>query len=71
MLDKVYKKIELVGVSEKSIEDAVSCAIAKASETIRNIDWFEISEVRGYVKDQKPVFQVVVKIGFRLEEDDD
>ena len=67
MPDKTYKKVELIGVSETSIEEAVQSAITKASESIRNIDWFEIIETRGYIKDAKPVFQVVIKVGFKLD----
>ena len=67
MPDKTYKKLELIGVSETSIEEAVQNAITKASESIRNIDWFEITEMRGFIKDGKPVFQVVIKLGFRLD----
>ena len=58
----------MVGVSEKGVTEAVQHAIAKASETIRNIDWFEVAEVRGYVKEGLPVFQVVVKVGFRIDD---
>ena len=67
MPDNTYKKLELIGVSETSIEEAVQNAITKASESIRNIDWFEITEMRGFIKDGKPVFQVVIKLGFRLD----
>lgn len=67
MPEKTYKKIELVGVSDVSVSQAVQNAITRATETIRNIDWFEVTETRGYVKDGKPVFQVTIKAGFRLE----
>jgi hypothetical protein len=69
MPDKTYKIIEVVGVSEESIQQAVRNALAKARQTLRNIDWFEVSEIRGAVKPNgEPVFQVEVRIGFRLEE---
>jgi dodecin len=67
MPDKTYKIIEVVGVSEDSIHRAVENAVAKASQTLRNIDWFEVEQIRGAVRDGKPEFQVAVKIGFRLE----
>ena len=67
-MDHTYKKIEIVGVSDKSFADAVQNAVAKASKTIRNLDWFEVTEMRGLiVKGKVKEFQVTVKIGFRLE----
>jgi flavin-binding protein dodecin len=64
----VYKSIELTGSSPTSIEDAVSGAIAKASESLRNIQWFTVTETRGHVKDGKVAhWQVSLKIGFTLE----
>ena len=70
MPDKTYKIIEVVGVSDKSIHEAVRNAITKAKETIRNIDWFEVGDVRGAVhKGDEIEFQVEVRIGFRLEGD--
>ena len=67
MPDKTYKIIEVVGVSEDSIHQAVRNALAKASQTLRNIDWFEVSQIRGAVHQGKPEFQVEVRVGFRLE----
>jgi flavin-binding protein dodecin len=70
MPDKTYKIIEVVGVSEDSIQQAVRNALKKASQTIRNIDWFEVKEIRGaLMKSGAPQFQVEVRIGFRLEGD--
>lgn len=64
----VYKSIELTGSSPTSIEDAVSSAVAKASESLRNIQWFTVTETRGHVKDGKIAhWQVSLKIGFTLE----
>jgi flavin-binding protein dodecin len=64
----VYKKIELVGSSTKSSDDAVKQAIARASETLRNLDWFEVVETRGHIKDGKVAhWQVTLRIGLRLE----
>ena len=70
MPDKTYKIIEVVGVSEDSIDEAVRSALTKATRTLRNIDWFEVKDIRGAVtKTGEPVFQVEVRIGFRLEGD--
>jgi len=69
MSDHVYKRIELTGSSTKSIEDAVHTAMAKASQTVRNMRWFEVTEIRGHVDDGKVAhWQVSVKIGFTLED---
>lgn len=68
MSDHVYKTLELTGSSRSSIEDAVSVAIKKASETVRNIHWFEVAETRGYVENGNVAYwQVTIKAGFRLE----
>ena len=68
MTNHVYKSIELTGSSPTSIEDAVSTAIAKANESLRNIHWFSVTETRGHVKDGKVAhWQVTLKIGFTLE----
>jgi flavin-binding protein dodecin len=68
MSDHVYKSIEITGSSTTGIEDAVNRAIAKASETVRNIQWFTVEETRGHVRDGKVAhWQVTVKIGFTLE----
>jgi len=66
-MDKTYKIIEIVGVSDDSIHQAVRNAVGKATQTLRNIDWFEVQNIRGSVQNGKPTFQVTVKIGFRLE----
>lgn len=71
MSNHVYKKIELTGSSQTSIEDAVNNALVKASETIRNIRWFEVVETRGYVEDNSVAYwQVTIKLGFTLEQDE-
>jgi flavin-binding protein dodecin len=67
MPDKTYKIIEVVGVSSDSVQQAVRNAISKASQTLRNIDWFEVQQIRGAVREGQAEFQVAVKIGFRLE----
>ncbi len=67
MPDKTYKMIELVGVSEDSIQQAVRNAITRASQSLKGLDWFEVTEVRGLVKDgQVSQFQVTLKVGFRI-----
>ena len=67
-MERTYKKIEVVGVSEKSFAEATKNAVAKACESLRNVDWFEVMEMRGLVeKGAVKEFQVTVKIGFRLE----
>lgn len=69
MSNHVYKSIELTGSSTTSMEDAISTAIARASETVRNVSWFQVTETRGHVKDGKvDYWQVTVKIGFTLDE---
>lgn len=69
MSGTVYRKSEIVGASETSVSDAIETAIARATKTLRNVDWFEISEIRGQVKDGKVAqYQVTLKVGFRLEE---
>ena len=68
MSDHVYKVIEIVGSSAKSIEDAIQQAIAKSGETLRNLDWFEVVETRGHIVEAKVAhYQVKLKIGFRLD----
>jgi flavin-binding protein dodecin len=66
--DNIYKVVEVVGSSTESIADGARNAVAKAAETVRNIEWFEIGTVRGHVADGKVAhFQVTTRIGFRLE----
>lgn len=68
MPNHVYKQIELTGSSPVSIEEAVSNAITKAHESVRNIQWFSVVETRGHVVDGKVAhWQVTVKLGFTLE----
>jgi dodecin len=68
MADNTYPVIEVVGVSDDSIHQAVRNALKKAAQTIRNIDWFEVGQIRGAVSpDGKATFQVAVRIGFRYE----
>ncbi|MEQ8663613.1 MAG: dodecin family protein [Gammaproteobacteria bacterium] len=69
MSDHVYKHIELTGSSTDSVEDATQRAIARAARTVRNMRWFEVVQVRGMIeKDAVHYWQVVLKIGFTLDE---
>lgn len=64
----VYKKIELVGSSKVSVQDAIEQAVAKAAQTVKNMRWFEVVETRGEIEDGKVAYwQVTVKIGFTVE----
>jgi flavin-binding protein dodecin len=66
--DHVYRLSEIVGSSPVSVDEAIRNAIAKASQTVRNIEWFEAGEIRGQVVDGAVAyFQVSVKIGFRVD----
>ena len=67
--DHVYKLTELVGSSPRSIDDAVINAVTRASKTLRNLRWFEVTETRGHIDNGKIAqWQVTVKIGFTLDE---
>lgn len=69
MSDHVYKHIELTGSSSKSFEDAVRNAIARASKTVRNMRWFEVTETRGHIEDGALAhWQVTLKVGFTLDD---
>jgi dodecin len=69
MNDHVYKLVELAGSSTNSIEDAVDTAIKRAGQTIRNLRWFEIVQIRGHVDgDSVRHYQVVLKAGFTMED---
>jgi flavin-binding protein dodecin len=66
--DHVYRLSEIVGSSPNSVDDAVRTAIAKAAQTVRNIEWFQTEEIRGQVVDGAiAYFQVRLKIGFRVD----
>jgi flavin-binding protein dodecin len=65
----VYKILELVGSSETSIEDAIQCAITRASSTLHGLRWFEVVQTRGHIEDGKVRhYQVALKVGFTLDE---
>jgi flavin-binding protein dodecin len=68
MANHVYKHVELTGTSTASLDDAVRNAIARASETVRNLHWFNVTEMRGTIQDGKVAYwQVTLKVGFTLE----
>ena len=69
MNEHVYKVVELAGSSEKSVDDAIRNAIARASRTLHGLRWFEVLETRGHIEDGKVShYQVVLKVGFHLDE---
>ena len=69
MSDHVYKVVDLVGTSDKGVQEAIENAVARAGETIRNIRWFEASQVRGSVENNRIThYQVSVRIGFTLDD---
>lgn len=68
MSNHVYRLSEVVGSSPVSVDEAIRGAVRKAAETVRNIEWFQTSEIRGMVADgEVAYFQVTMKIGFRVE----
>ena len=69
MSDHVYSVSEIVGSSPESIEDAINVALARARKTLRHLNWFEVTELRGYLTDEGNVdyYQVALKLGFRME----
>jgi len=69
MSDHVYKQIEVTGSSTKSVEEAVTRAVERAGKTVHNMRWFEVTEMRGHIEDQRIAhWQVTVKIGFTLDD---
>ncbi|MGM0557330.1 MAG: dodecin [Myxococcota bacterium] len=69
MSDHVYKKISIVGSSAKSIDDAIRNAVSTAGDSVENLRWFEVDEIRGHIDDDGvDYFQVSVDIGFTIEE---
>ena len=68
MTDHIYKAVELTGSSPDSIEKAVENAIARASQTLRHLRWFQVTETRGQIENGKIAhWQVTLKVGFTLE----
>ena len=68
-MDRVYKLVEIVGTSKKSITDAIEHGVGRAGKTLHNLDWFEVTELRGRIEDGKvSQYQVKMKLGFRLDD---
>ena len=68
MADSIYSISEIVGSSTESIDDAIRGAVARASKTLHNLDWFEATNIRGRIDGGQCQFQVTLKVGFRLDE---
>ena len=70
-MDHTYKVTEIVGSSTNGVDDAIRSGLGRATATLRNLDWFEVTDIRGAFKDgQVGWFQVTMKVGFRLEDSD-
>jgi len=70
MTDHVYRVTEIVGSSSTSVDDAIRNAVARADRTLRNLDWFEVTEIRGHLEEGRiGHFQVTLKLGFRLDDE--
>ena len=68
MSDHVYKTVEVTGSSPDVISDAIRAAVDKAAQSLRNLEWFEVVQIRGMIEEGKVAYvQVTVKLGFRLE----
>ena len=68
-MNRTYGITEVVGTSNEGIDEAIRNAVSRTSKTVRHIDWFEVSQVRGYVRDGGvDHFQVSLKVGYRLED---
>ena len=68
MTDHTYRVTEIVGTSHESVEAAIRSALGRASQTLRGLDWFEVTQIRGSIADgDVEQFQVGLKVGFRLE----
>ena len=69
MADHIYSVSEIVGSSAVSVDDAIKGALARAAKTLHNLDWFEVTNIRGHIEDnQLSHYQVTLKVGFRLDE---
>lgn len=72
MPEHTYKLIELVGTSEQGVNEAIENAVNRAAQTLRNLDWFEVDQVRGQIVDGKvKYYQVSIKVGFRVLDKED
>lgn len=69
MSNHTYRVTEIVGTSETGVDDAIRSGITRAGETLRHLDWFEVTEIRGHIAEGTPQhYQVAMKVGFRLED---
>jgi dodecin len=69
MAERTYRVTEIVGTSPEGVEPAIRSALQRAAQTLRHLDWFEVTEVRGQIVDgQVAHYQVGLKVGFRLED---
>ncbi|MDH6223219.1 MULTISPECIES: dodecin [Streptomyces] len=69
MSDNVYRVTEIVGSSHEGVDQAIRNAVSRASRTVRNLDWFEVTQVRGHIENGEIAhYQVGLKVGFRIEE---
>ena len=69
MSNHTYRVTEIVGTSPEGVDQAVRNGITRASQTLRNLDWFEVTQVRGQIEDGRVAhWQVGLKVGFRLED---
>ena len=69
MSSHTYRVTEIVGTSDEGLEQAIRNGVGRASKTLRHLDWFEVTEIRGHVDDDIQHFQVGLKVGFRMEDD--
>ncbi|GAA0685119.1 dodecin family protein [Kitasatospora atroaurantiaca] len=71
MTDHIYRVTEIVGSSREGVDAAIRNGVNRAAQTLRNLDWFEVVQIRGHLEDgQIEHFQVGLKVGFRLEDED-
>ncbi|MDT0344350.1 dodecin [Streptomyces litchfieldiae] len=71
MSEHIYRVTEIVGSSKEGVDDAIRNAIARAARTLRQLDWFEVTEVRGHIENGAVEhYQVGLKVGFRLEDEE-
>lgn len=69
MSNRTYRVTEIVGTSDESVDQAIRNGIARAGQTLRHLDWFEVTEIRGHIREGEiDHLQVGMKVGFRLED---
>ncbi|QSV46380.1 dodecin [Geobacter benzoatilyticus] len=68
--DRVYKKVEIIGVSKRGLDAAIQAAVTKAHKTLQKLSWFEVQDIRGHVGDDGTVteYQVILKVAFEIKE---